>query len=173
MAAITSKNDFIGFYCIAQSEWTELPNFIDQFENSFLNDLLGCELADALRTDLTGDPLAPQNARFTAIWNAFCENDDCNEKYESFGIRDMLLGFIFDKYVPEQDIQNTSTGNRTNKNGNNEVLTESKSFGSIERRYNRAIESYKAIQWYICKNSSDYPEYKGVIKDYSFTSWGV
>ena len=37
-------------------------------------------------------------------------------------------------------------------------------FGLAEH-YNTGIDSYKSIQWFICDNSSTYPEYKGQDKD--------
>ena len=77
----------------------------------------------------------------------------------------MLVGFIYFEYTRFQKIQNTITGN---VNAQNEVSTMA-SWGetNIYINYNKAIDSYKAIQYHISLNEANYADYNGVCKGYT------
>ncbi len=158
-----------GVYNIATNVHTEsdLQSYIDLYEEKYLKDLLGCALFDLFKADVvnggTGIPIAQI---YLDIYNAFCEENDCY-RYESEGMLVMLKDFIYFEYTRDQPIKNTNSGNRVN---DNEASREAEfSETKIYRLYNQGINSYRAIQWYICDNLTVYPTMKGIIK--GKTSW--
>ena len=50
----------------------------------------------------------------------------------------------------------------------NSTMASAAVFGAYEK-YNRGVETYRAIQRYICENMSDYPTFNGIRKE--FASW--
>lgn len=171
MATFTSPEDYKGFYQISGNSFdqTELQLYIDEVEPEILRDLMGCDLYDLFVADLVGN--VPQTQRFINIFNAFCIDNPSfhNTQEKSKGIIEMLKGFVYFSYVKESDFANVITGNIKNAFSNSEQAR------SVEvgfnDRYNRAIVSYKAIQWYMCENTNgdEYPEENSLFKD--FISW--
>jgi len=88
---------------------------------------------------------------------------DVNKINISEGMITMLKGFIYFEYQRFQAVKASPVGSVENSNENSKVLTGYKA-ANIQR-YNKAIESYKAIQTYIRQNLSDYPTFNGVSKD--------
>lgn len=202
MSLITPA-EFTGIYSTAKDEFTaaEVQVFIDQHEPHYLLNLLGVELYNLFIADLNDD--VPQSQRFLNIYNAFTEQGDGNgfifytgspfcpcvqpsvtggllpgqqqAIYQSFGMKDMLLGFVYLEYNRSNDVQATPTGNRTP-----DAMAANMAAGSLRMNrltipYNRAIESYQAIQWY-CKygpNKDDYPEFKGIPKGKIFMGGAI
>ena len=151
---------------IAFNKHTEddLQQYIDKWEVDYLQDMLGCELYDLFVADLVAG--VPQTQIYIDIFSPFCTDDLCR-RLRSEGIVMMVEKFIFWKYIRDQKVKNTSTGNIVNSN---EVSRESEfSEGRLYTTYNEGINSYDAIQWYICDNMFDYPTFKGLIK--KKTSW--
>lgn len=144
---------------------TELPKLIEVIEKDILEELLGCDLYDLFIADLNGDvPQIPQAAIYLNIFNSICIDED---SIRSYGIKDLLMAFVYFEWhrynqnksvssgIVRADSENTSLANLTSTN--------------IYEKYNRGIKSYQAIQRYICDNSTDYPEYEGMKKQ--FASW--
>jgi len=156
-----------GTICIAVNSLIEpeLQSYIDTFEKIYLQDLLGCNLYDLFIDDL--DSNVPQTPRFSTIFNELCFETYCGIELKSLGIKEMLKRFIYWEWERKNRVKNTITGNRVNEN---EVSREA-SFASsdIYQVYNEGIDTYKAIQSYICKNESDYSDFKGKMKEK--TSW--
>lgn len=159
--------DFIGSLCIAVNVHTEadLQSYIDEYEELYLQDMLGCDLFNLFKADLDAQG-QPQTQRFIDIYNSFCIDDDCGQR-RSQGILVMVKKFIYWEYVREQLVKNTPSGNKKNTTEASETAeyTESK----VYKVYNEGINSYCNIQWYICDNLSTYPEFKGIVKEK--TSW--
>ena len=165
---ITPANFKTGMLCINTTIHTEadLQIYIDQFEKDYLIDLLGCELYDLFAADLVSG--VPQSAIYLSIYNSFCEDESsCGIKWVSEGMVKMLEKFIFWEYTRDQKVKNTFSGNVVNENEASRETSFPES--RIFQIYNQAIVSYKAIQWFICDNSSDYPTYNGCKK--GKTNW--
>jgi hypothetical protein len=155
-----------GPYCIATNKHTtsQLQSYIDEWEVKYLEDMLGCALYTLFAADLNSG--VPQSQRFIDIFNPFCIDDDCGQR-RSEGIKTMIEKFVFWKYVRDQKVSNTNTGNIVNSN---EVSRETSfSESKLYQIYNEAIKTYCNIQWYICDNSNLYPEFEGIVK--RKTSW--
>ena len=187
MSRWLSPSDFTGYYKISLNkfETPELQEFIDMLEVEVLQELLGCELYDEFIADLDVDN-NPQSAQFIAIFNEFCIDDTCisstyydevlypysntfyfkNVQRKSEGMVEMLKGFIFWAYVNEQKYKNTVTGQIVNDNETSREVMASEFQDFTAKRYNKAIDTYKNIQWYICDNDEDYTaDFNGLRKD--------
>lgn len=184
-----TTSQFIGYYKISQDSNTVeiLESYITTFEKQYLIDLLGYELYLLFRADLVNE--VPQSARFTAIYNEleytdgvdtfypigfrrskFDDNRTEIEPTHSYGMIDMLKGFIFFEFVNEYGLQVSQTGVVENVNENAEVSAGAKRVGLIETKYNRAVNSFKVIRRYMIDNPDIYPEYAGIEKETSY--WG-
>lgn len=166
MAKIVQISDFKGDYSITMNSFSgvHLQNFINTYEVKYLRDLLGITLATDLLTDITTPFTVPTNTDYLAIFNPLAYDYE-NTQIISDGIKEMLVGFIYFEYTRFQKIQNTITGN---VNAQNEVSTMA-SWGetNIYINYNKAIDSYKAIQYHISLNEANYADYNGVCKGYT------
>lgn len=162
---ITPENFKIGRFCIAVNVHKEndLQSYIDTFEKIYLQDLLGCELYDLFIADLDASGM-PQTPIYINIYQAFCiDYRGCGNKVRSEGMVQLLKEFIYFEYVRNQKVANSNGGNVVNIN---EASRETVSFETdIYDAYNNGIKNYKAIQFYICENSTDYPTYNGERKD--------
>lgn len=141
-----------------------LSAYIAKYEPIYLRELFGVSLYNLFVLDLSSN--APQAARFTAVFNAFAEDDDesdTNNIIVSEGIREMLKGFVFFEYNRDLPVKNTMTGNVAENNENSVNLNAWKA--GIMEKYNQAIDTYKAIQWKMEEDPDTYPEYNGVEKE--------
>lgn len=162
---ITSIEDYEkGVYELPFSSITakQLECYIDEFEPQYLNDLLGCELANLFIDDL--DNGLPQSERFLNIYNEFCVSDYCSY-LKSLGMKIMIKGFIYWEYgiTLTADLSMLGANNST---GENQVVTK-QSATRLLPNYNRSIDTYDAIQRFICNNKEVYPEFKGTEKGYA------
>ncbi len=169
MPLLTPDDYKVGILQIATNKINvvNLLVYITDFEKNYLQELLGCDLYDLYVADLDGQG-NPQTQRFIDIYDEFCiDEDDCGIQWKSEGIFQMTKEFVYWEYVRNQPVTNTSTGDVANQN---EVSRETSSSETrIYRTYNEAINTYRAIQWFICDNETVYPEYNGINK--RKTSW--
>lgn len=176
--------DFTEYYKISTNDFEEedLEGCIADHEEKYLKHLLGIDLYALFKADLTNypaDPIPPPlTAKYLVIWNPLefdnthgglytggilSDGIDVNKINISEGMKTMLKGFIYFEYGRLQAVKASNVGPTENKNENSKVLRGYKA--SHIARYNKAIESYKAIQAYISQHKSDYPTYNGVEKD--------
>ena len=164
--AILEVNDFSnGRYKIPVNlkQETDLNEKIAYVEGYYLPRLLGVELYDLFILDLAA-PVAgdPTDARFVKIYNPFNyqQAGNCEILVQSEGIKEMLKGFVYYLYTRDTVSRITTVGIKKTDSENSQNLTAIKH--DITSRYNEAITTYKAIQYYICENEADYTEYNGV-----------
>ena len=165
MSLFVQASDFsVGELKLARGQFSEpdLQNTIDRLEPSILKDLLGCDLYDLFTTDW--DPVTKtfSTARFTDLYNAFCEDDNCGQ-VRSKGMKEMLKYFVWYEYISEQAFQNRVTGERK-QDAENSTRAKFDEFAPFTK-YNEAIDTYWAIQWFMCENSSTYPEENSLKKE--------
>jgi len=152
-------NDFTGKYEVHISQFTadKLQEYIDRYETSILNKLLGVDLYTLFMADIV---LPTPQPIYDKIFLPFIEQTECGEILESKGMKDLLTGMIYFYYVRDQYTQMSTLGAVKNKGENSESTTYVMS--GLNARWNEAVESYRAIQRYIELNKSvDYPTFKG------------
>ena len=71
----------------------------------------------------------------------------------------MLTAFIFYHIARELDVKRTLAGNSINVSDNNDPISQTKA--KLYQPFNQGIDSFNAIQFYICENKEDYPEFNG------------
>ena len=160
-----STTDFTGFYQISNGnphQDVKIDEYIADNQEEFLTDLLGCDLYALFIADLVND--VPQTQRFIDIFNAFCVDDSgCGTQIRSKGMKVMLKGFTYFNIVRNSDFFNTISGNVKNEFSNSAHVSTVEM--GINERYNVALGTYRAIQWFICENDTIYPEYNGMSKN--------
>jgi hypothetical protein len=154
---ILSDTDFVGKWKLAKSNNDLIDEYIDEYEESYLIELLGKELSDLFVADLVGG--VPQTQIYIDIFNPF--SLEINQAIAtSKGIKKMLLGLVYFQYVRDNRVKQTM-------NGAVEQETEvaAKSDNTFLYQYqNDAVRTYQAIQIYINDNLDLYPTFKGIKK---------
>jgi len=144
----------------------DLQVFIDEWENEYLEEMLGCDLFALFAADLVAG--VPQTQIYIDIYEKFCYDESiCGLKNKSEGMVKMIQKFVYWKYMRESKVKATNTGYVVNENEVSRIADFSES--RLYEIYNQAIKSYLAVQIYICEKLSDYPTYNGAIKEK--TSW--
>lgn len=155
MPNLVEISDFTGTYAIPIDQFTsdefEAVRDAHQFDMIYL--LMGGELGDLFIADLDSNGV-PQTARFEALYDPFTE-DYNGTVIKSLGIKEMVKAYLYMLFSRDNNVSLTITAN-VKKNGENSSTTSNSLF--IVRKYNQAVDTAKAIQWYICQNSDDYPE---------------
>lgn len=144
---------------------SKIQNYIDVYEKRYLIELLGVELYNEFEADLTAGGGTPTEQRFIDIFNelnfdyAFCI-------YQSEGIKEMLVGFIYYEYLADQINQMTPNGNVLPKGENSDRATTL--YQTVYSRYNLAVKSYDTIQKHIWLNRSNYDKFNGKPKGFAY-----
>jgi hypothetical protein len=188
---LSSTNFESGKYKISQNSYTtdDLTTYISKYESRYLIKLLGSDLYDLFIDSLISN--IPTNVYLT-LYSAFHADNlnssmvwfpigggkpdysdatNCNlpKIIISEGILEMLKGFIFFEYTRDQSIKNTIAGNVQEDNENSKAVSQLQA--GIKEKYNEAVSTYQAIQWYISQHMDDYPDFNGVsiseIPDYA------
>lgn len=144
MGVFISAEDFSGKYAIPQSVFTDLDAFIDDTEESYVVDLLGAELYKDFKEKFEADPLFPDNPGYKQIYDSF-NIDGCNTIVKSKGLKIMLFGFLFFDFMRQNGYQATAQGMVINTPDTSMAAPKSNLFSYL----NEAVDSYKAIQYYI------------------------
>jgi hypothetical protein len=175
---LVTLDSFIGKYALARTDDTDptLQTYIDTYEKSYILRLLGVELGKIVIDELvnhTGSGSDGLDPRIEAIVNAFEEQDstgafiDWNtgqqQIFQSLGLKDLLTALIFFHYVHEEQVQHGQSGVAIYIGETLSVLKPREAIRLAERKWNSALKSVDAIQWY-CKffKPDEYPEFKGL-----------
>lgn len=129
----------------------------DAHDKSYIYKLLGAELGTLFIASLDGNGV-PVGARYLAIYNAFAQDADYGKVVESKGIKFFLSNIIWFYYARQNNVVISTGGNKAKKSENSDQNADGFLLG---RNYNAAINTSRAIQWYIVQNIATYPEYKG------------
>ena len=161
MADLLTISDFTGDEFLQEdlntSDW--LDDIRDEYARPFIRQLLGAELGNLFLTNwdaVSGDSTL-LDARFKAIWDPFQE-DHGSTVIESKGLKFVLKSIIWFYYARQNNSLVTTGGNRSQLSENS---TPTNDGIWMAKNYNDGIRSAKTIQWYICENSTDYPEFNG------------
>jgi hypothetical protein len=159
MGLLIVADDFVGKYELAKSNDDKIDEYIEEYEEKHLTELLGKELFDLFEATVDENTHKPVGAPYLNIYNPFTEEIN-GLIYTSEGLKKMLLGFIYFQYVRDNRVKQTM-------NGAVEQQTEvsSKSDNTfLYPRYNQAVTTYRAIQVYILDNLTTYSTFLGVRK---------
>ena len=160
MGLLIVKADFTGKYKIAQDNYSVVDSYIAKFEELYLIDLLGVDLFNLFKLDVTA--YAPVTAKYLALYNTIRLDDTgTNTIRISEGMKAMVLGFVYFEYMRDMKYKATPSGTVT---GVAEVSRETAfEENNIYGRYNSSLASYRTIQWYIENNEAgyEYDEYNG------------
>ena len=158
--SLVLNSDFTGKYSLALTQFNtaDIDAYIAKYEKEYLLKLLGADLYTLFIADLDAStPQVPVSAIYLALFNSF--DTDYNSKIKSSdGIVEMLKGFIYYNYTKDIVQNQTPIGSTMPKNENSTVMSLNQSMCT---RFNDQVLSFEAIQWYICDNSTDYPDYNG------------
>lgn len=165
MGLLIQTTDFIGKHRVAINTQTEqlLQQYIDKYEELYLINLLGVDLYNLFKADVVS--YLPQSAIYLSIYNKI-QKDDGGRLRISEGMKEMLLGFIYFEYMRDLKFKSTVSGGTVN---NVEAANEADPETTVYQRYNDGVRSANTIQWYICENMSDYPDYNG--QEYKLAYW--
>lgn len=158
--AITAA-DFINKYKLTTTDFneTQLDAYVTRYSEITLIELFGKELYDLWVTGIGGsDPI------YEFLRDPFTEQLDCGLILNSRGTDDILLGVVYFYWSRDIMTQQTSNG-PVEKAGENSTIASSYR-ANIQSRWDEAVNSYQAIQKYICDNSDVYPTFKGLPKTF-------
>lgn len=162
------NSDFIGKFAISTNGYKtgSLELYIERYETKYLVELFGLELYNLWFADVE---LVTPNAIYLKLKDAFIDQLSCGTILDSKGIADMLLGFVYYHYQMDAKVtQSINSGVKIKSELSEKPLND---YGYIYERWNESIETYKAIQRYICENMDIYPTFKGVEKSYKMLAW--
>ena len=155
MAEILTIQDFEGVNRVPQGQYSNLQEYIDTYELVYLQKMLGDELTDLFIADLLNG--VPQTDVYENIYSPFSlVLRGC--VYRSFGLKEVLKGFINFHYRKDLEQQGTTVGTKIAKSENSENFTRSVKKLTV---YNNSVRQYHAIQAYIIEKKSDYEKFKG------------
>jgi hypothetical protein len=157
MGLLITKSDFTGVYALATSISDKITPYIAEYEEKYLRELLGASLFTLFKADVSS--YVPATAKYVTIFNEI-NSDEFSFLLHSDGMKKMVLGFIYYEYITGTTVQHTNTGLVANVN----EISLNSDYSLAFANYNKSVETYNNIQYYIGQNSSDYPEFAGVNK---------
>jgi hypothetical protein len=160
MASITAPIDYkVGQYKININKHNEadVQACIDSVEELALIQLFGVDFKDIV---LQG--VVDLVQIYEKLYNPFTFQDSCDRIWQSKGVKEMLLGFVYFEWFATHSVAVVLDGQRENESENSKSASSLKA--NNEKRYNDAVKTYRAIQAYINDNLDIYPEFKGQSK---------
>lgn len=156
MASITTPADFNGQYSINRNKHNEasIQACIDSVEELVLLELFGVDFKAIVLQGVVDEVVIYEN-----LYNPFNFQDSCDRIWQSKGIKEMLLGFVYWEWFATHSVAVVLDGQRENESENSKSASSLKA--NNEKRYNDAVKTYRAIQAYINENLDIYPEFKG------------
>lgn len=159
MESITTPSDYTGQYKITKNKHNQddVQTCIDSVEDSILFELFGVDFKAIVL-----DGVANLDPIYEVLFDPFTFQDSCDRIWQSKGVKEMLLGFVYFEWYATHSVAVTIDGQRENESENSKSASSLKS--NNEKRYNDAVKTYRAIQAYIIEHLEDYPEFKGQSK---------
>lgn len=181
MADIVEIADMLGTVQLQEDDCTEdLFNEIrDEWQDTYIYKLLGAELGKLFLADLDANSPTTLSPRFQAIYDKFVVDvEECfsfsyygysvysGKIVQSKGIKDYIKYVIWFYFARNNNVIISLAGNKLSVGENSEPSADG---FNLVRNYNKAIDTGRAIQWYVCNNEDghEYPEYNGTVLDYA------
>ncbi|MFT5450530.1 MAG: hypothetical protein ACI9N9_000007 [Enterobacterales bacterium] len=132
----------------------KLTEYITRYDTITLIELFGKELYDLYVIGIgAADPI------YEFLRDAFVVQLDNGCILNSRGVDDMITGIVYFYYQSDAFTQQTINGSTKTQGENSKNV--SLVVANIHGRWNEAIDTYQAIQDYICENLAVYPTFKG------------
>lgn len=156
MPSITSPSDYNGQYSINRNKHNtnDIQACIDSVEELVLLELFGVDFKDIVLQGVVDEIVIYEN-----LYNPFNFQDSSDRIWQSKGIKEMLLGFVYWEWFATHSVAVVLDGQRENESENSKSASSLKA--NNEKRYNDAVKTYRAIQAYVNENLDIYPEFKG------------
>ena len=162
MSNIIQLSDFTGEYKLPDNKYFDKQLYLDKYEKEYLVNCLGAELYKLFIADLVGG--VPQSQTYLDIYNEFQEdNNNCVRQSE--GMVKALVQVVYFYIIRDLAVSKTNTG--VVFNDNETAKGPFYSGYNIVESYNEGIKNLREIQWYICDNSTNYPDYNGQYLSYN------
>jgi hypothetical protein len=176
-------SDFKGRYAIATSQSSEiiLQSIIDEWERKTIMKLFGVELGKLLIAYHEAHPSSDFDQRFEDLIAPFdlqtkqvlSSNDWCHcerdyDIHSSLGLVDFLTAVVYFYYISDDQIKNSQSGMVVANVETAGVLSPREAQRVGESKYNKALQTSDAIQWFCHWKKDDttgdkvYPEYQGL-----------
>jgi hypothetical protein len=168
MGFYINRSDFKGKFEIHQGMYdlNNIDAYIEKYELRYLVELLGVDLFNSFFADANAQPNhIPTDPFYKYICEPFKFQNGMQywEILFSYGMKEMLLGFVYFEYMKDYITANTLAGTVTQKSENSNGATT-----TLYGKYNDAVKTYQAIQYYILYNSGSYPTFRGMTKQYAY-----
>lgn len=158
---LVALTDFTGEYNIADKDGryttSKLQSYIDKYEKQYIRRLLGVSLGNDIIAYIPTRVASP-NADFDHLIDAFAYQDTnsaCNAYLESDGLKDFLLAAILYEYL-HVELKNTQAGIVSNDASGARIMSPRRSFRYAEHKYNKALKTVEAIQYFASVNPAKY-----------------
>lgn len=164
MGILVVKSDFVGKFDLVKSITDKIDQFISDYEEKYLRNMLGKELFDLFKADVDTATRIPLTQIYLDIYRPLQVDVLCGSS-QSFGMKDMILGLIWWEYVRNDQRKQSINGTVSNQTEVSTTVDPSFAY----RVYNSSVDSWNAIRTYCSENFEDYPTLKGNKLRYS--SW--
>jgi hypothetical protein len=175
--SIVKPEDFtLGYYYIPKNENQKqsLQSYIDNVECEYLPDLLGVELYELFIADLDTNNV-PQTQIYKDIFDPFKKQEptqcigSTSPIINSKGMKEMIMGIVYFVAMRDRTSRIATTGIKRTDGMNSENVNGVEH--DLNGRYNKGVETYKAIQYFIVRINDcvDYPTFLGVDTRYNQT----
>jgi hypothetical protein len=172
MAILLSVNSFIGGkYDIPEAEIaqkaTVVQDAINIFEKEAIYLLLGVTEGDRFITWVQAS-FIPANADYTAIKDAFAQDEPGCGIIKSNGMIEFLKAYVFYQYI-KNGMVNGHAGVFNTKAETADKASPAGAMRFAESYFNGELDTALAIQWYCEQNPTAFPDYNGqhVVVKYS------
>ena len=180
MATLITIDDMKGTVQLQMDDCTEdlFDEIRDEWQDCYIYKLLGAELGDLFIADYDANSPTTLTPRFQAIFDKFQKDvDECisfagydytvfnGKLVKSRGIKKYIEYIVWFYFARNNNVIISLAGNKVSLGENS---TPSADGFNLARNFNKAIDTGRAIQWYICNNEDghEYPEYNGQHLDY-------
>ena len=157
MGLLLLEGDFSGKFELAKSNDDLIDEYIAEYEERTLIELLGKELFDLFKAEVTDQVVAA--GIYKTIYDPFVLQVN-GYTVTSQGMKKMLLGLLYFQYVRDNRVKQTMNGAVEQQT---EVAVNSDNT-FLYLRYNDGVDTYKAIQQYILSKLDVYPTFLGLYK---------
>lgn len=158
--------DFKNYHFLAHSNENDvvIQSYIDRHEESFIKKILGVELGQLFIDDIQGvdSDSSAIETRFQIILDAFIKQPlSCI--HESKGMRDVLASLVMYEYIMDTVAKHSQSGVVQPQAETSGVYSGAQQSTFAENKFNEAMISIWAIQWWVgVEDHDNYPEYKGI-----------
>lgn len=165
MSVIINQSMFVGEFAIAAGPLgsADLQALISATETQIIKELFGNVMAASFIADISSG--APVNPDYVVLFDTLLLDNPATFEDYSTGIVEMLKCFVYTHWYSSRQMSPSSQGGKKQQSSNSSNFPDNSFF--MHKYRNLGIANYKVIQEYIGDNSVNYPDFKGVSKQYT------